>query len=139
MRNTRFFTLFSLVIVSFLGCGKLQPRVITADLLNAGNPDFYEATLNTFDSAFPAGSDIQSYPILNVGYRTGTIKTITFSDAHFVLDVTSECEVGTEIKAGESCDIMIKFTPTVLATMSIEYEGAGGDYTSEYPLEGYTH
>lgn len=135
----------SILLLSMLtavsACGRLEPIKMTAERLGAGYPDLYEATL-PFDSAV-GSHDLESYPILNSGFRTATITAITFSDSQYTLDATSECAIGSEIKAGESCDIAVKFTPlgpgNADAIMTIEYDGNQGPYSSDYPLQGVTH
>ena len=84
----------------------------------------------------------ETYPIANTGFRDGAITAITFDDPQFVLDPTSVCQVGVTVTPGESCSIVIKFTPTggvVHRNMTINYNGAGQDFSKIYPLDGEVH
>lgn len=121
------------------GCGDIPSKVITAEMLGVGKPIFLEGTL-LFTDTLQNTTNAEAFAIPNSGYRSGTIKTIVFSNAEYALDPSSVCKVNSEIKSGESCDVTIDFHPTVLgpdnATMTITYDGTGGPYTSTYTLQG---
>ena len=137
-------TRFMIIIASLIfaaGCGKLEPRKLTADMLGIGDADFYEDTVPVVVTS-PAVSNTVTVPIANVGIRNGNITRIQFSDTQYTADVSSVCVVGTEVKPGESCDLVVVFTPTgpaptsVNATLTIDYENGDDQYSSDYPLQG---
>ena len=133
MSLIRRFVFCSLMVLLISGCGKLESKVITAEFLQAGNPELYVPT----DPFSFTTAGIYTQVLANQGFREGTIKTITFSDAaHYSLDATSDCIVGTSIKAGEYCVIQILYVlgASSSSTMTVEYEGAGNDYSAIYDL-----
>lgn len=145
-------------------CTPIPAKVITADLLHAGSPNFdlvvepaaggaqltsivFPTTvINTLDTTATLATPL-AVVVGNVGFRAGTISAITFSDPEYALDAASTCAVGTILSEGDVgatgtyCNIVIDFTPTqvgsISATMNISYTGPGGPFTiTAYPLSG---
>lgn len=145
MKNLKSLTAYVIAAILVSSCGKLSPQVMTAEKLKLGTPNIVEGTIS-FSLAAPSypGTDLQTYPIANEGYRTAIITRFTISGvdaAQFAINGSSVCIVGTEIKAASYCMIDIDYTPasrpsTASAILTIEYTGAGADYSSEFPLEG---
>jgi len=82
-------------------------------------------------------SSIHSVTLTNTGTSPLSFSSIT-SPAHFTLDTTSTCKVGTPVAAGGTCTLALKFSPTALGAASgnVVITGNASNSPQSLPVSG---